>query len=56
MTNRELKEQVLNALDWEPSIDAGEIDVWVEENVVSILGVPRVSFRPVPGDPVFSTT
>jgi len=38
MTNRELKEQVLNALDWEPSIDAGEIDVWVEENVVTLRG------------------
>ena len=38
MTNRELKEQVLNALDWEPSIDAGEIDVAVEENVVTLRG------------------
>jgi len=38
MTNRELKEQVLNALDWEPSIDAGEINVSVEENVVSLRG------------------
>jgi len=38
MTNRELKEQVLNALDWEPSIDAGEIDVRVEENVVELRG------------------
>ena len=38
MTNRELKEQVLNALDWEPSIDAGEIDVSVEENVVTLQG------------------
>jgi osmotically-inducible protein OsmY len=38
MTNRELKEEVLNALDWEPSIDAGEIDVSVEENVVTLTG------------------
>lgn len=38
MTDRELKEQVLNALDWEPSIDAGEIDVAVEENVVTLRG------------------
>jgi len=38
MTNRELKDQVLNALDWEPSIDAGEIDVSVEENVVTLTG------------------
>ena len=38
MTNRELKEQILNALDWEPSIDAGEIDVAVDENVVTLSG------------------
>jgi osmotically-inducible protein OsmY len=38
MTNRELEDQVLNALDWEPSIDAGEIDVSVEENVVTLTG------------------
>jgi osmotically-inducible protein OsmY len=38
MTNRELKEEVLNALDWEPSIDAGEIDVAVDENVVTLSG------------------
>lgn len=38
MTNRELEDQVLNALDWEPSIDAGEIDVSGEENVVTLTG------------------
>jgi osmotically-inducible protein OsmY len=38
MINRELKEQILNALDWEPSIDAGEIDVAVDENVVTLSG------------------
>lgn len=38
MTNRELKEQILNALDWEPSIDAGEIDVAVDESVVTLSG------------------
>lgn len=38
MTNRELKEQILNALDWEPSIDAGEIDVAVDEHVVTLSG------------------
>lgn len=38
MTNRDLKEEVLNALDWEPSIDAGEIDVAVEENIVTLRG------------------
>jgi osmotically-inducible protein OsmY len=38
MTNRELKEHILNALDWEPSIDAGEIDVAVDENVVTLSG------------------
>lgn len=38
MTNRELKDEVLNALDWEPSIDAGEIDVAVDENVVTLSG------------------
>jgi osmotically-inducible protein OsmY len=38
MTNRELKEQILNALDWEPSIDAGEIDVAVDDHVVTLSG------------------
>jgi osmotically-inducible protein OsmY len=38
MTNRELKDEILNALDWEPSIDAGEIDVAVDENVVTLNG------------------
>ena len=38
MTNRELKDEILNALDWEPSIDAGEIDVAVDENVVTLSG------------------
>lgn len=38
MTDQELQEQVENALDWEPSIDAGEIDVFVEDNVVTLSG------------------
>jgi osmotically-inducible protein OsmY len=38
MTNRELKEEILNALDWEPSIDVGEIDVTVDANVVTLSG------------------
>jgi osmotically-inducible protein OsmY len=38
VSNRELKDEVLNALDWEPSIDAGEIDVAVDDNVVTLSG------------------
>lgn len=38
MTNRELQEHVQNALAWEPSLDASEIGVSVEEGVVTLRG------------------
>jgi len=41
MTNRELKEEIVSALDWEPSIDAGEIAVAVDDNVVTLSGKAR---------------
>jgi osmotically-inducible protein OsmY len=36
--NRELQEMVLNALEWEPGIDAGSIGVTVREGVVTLTG------------------
>jgi osmotically-inducible protein OsmY len=38
MTDRELQEQVQNALDWEPSVDAAEIGVSVDNGVVTLRG------------------
>jgi len=38
MTDNELKHHVQNALDWEPSIDAGDIGVSVDEGVVTLRG------------------
>jgi osmotically-inducible protein OsmY len=38
MTDRELKGHVQNALDWEPSIDAAEIGVSVDDGVVTLRG------------------
>jgi osmotically-inducible protein OsmY len=38
MTDRELKQHVENALDWEPSIDAADIGVSVEAGVVTLRG------------------
>jgi osmotically-inducible protein OsmY len=38
MTDRELQEHVQKALDWEPSIDAADIGVSVEGNVVTLRG------------------
>ena len=38
MTDRELQEHVQRALDWEPSIDAADIGVSVENNVVTLRG------------------
>jgi hypothetical protein len=39
MTNREPQDDVLNTLDREPSIDAGEIDISAEENVAMLTGL-----------------
>lgn len=38
MTDRDLQEHVQNALDWEPSIDAADIGVSVDNNVVTLRG------------------
>jgi osmotically-inducible protein OsmY len=38
MTDRHLQEQVQNALDWEPSVDAADIGVSVESGVVTLRG------------------
>jgi osmotically-inducible protein OsmY len=38
MTDRELKQHVENALDWEPSVDAADIGVSVEAGVVTLRG------------------
>ena len=41
MTDRELKEHVENALDWEPSVDQRDIGVSVDESVVTLRGNVR---------------
>jgi osmotically-inducible protein OsmY len=38
MTDKELKQHVQNALDWEPSVDATDIGVSVDEGVVTLRG------------------
>ena len=38
MTTSELKQHVENALDWEPSVDASDVGVSVEESVVTLRG------------------
>jgi osmotically-inducible protein OsmY len=38
MTDRDLQQHVQNALDWDPSIDAAEIGVSVENGVVTLRG------------------
>lgn len=38
MTNRELQDHIQNALAWEPSVDAGEIGVSVDEGIVTLRG------------------
>lgn len=38
MTDKELKQHVENALDWEPSLDASDIGVSVDEGVVTLRG------------------
>lgn len=41
MTDRDLKQQVQNALDWEPSIDATDVGVSASEGVVTLRGYVR---------------
>lgn len=38
MTNNELKQHVQSALDWEPSLDASDVGVSVDEGVVTLRG------------------
>ena len=38
MTDKELKQHVQNALDWEPSLDASDVGVSVAEGVVTLRG------------------
>ena len=38
MTDRKLQEDVQQALDWEPSVDAADIGVSVEDGVVTLRG------------------
>jgi osmotically-inducible protein OsmY len=38
MTDKELKQHVQNALDWEPSLDASDIGVSVDEAVATLRG------------------
>lgn len=41
MTDKDLKQTVENALDWDPSIDAADIGVSVDEGVVTLRGNVR---------------
>lgn len=41
MTDKQLQQDVLDALDWEPSIDAAEIGVTVDDGVVTLRGKAR---------------
>jgi osmotically-inducible protein OsmY len=38
MNDRKLREDVLEALDWEPSVDSSDIGVTVEKDVVTLTG------------------
>ena len=38
MTDKELKQHVQSALDWEPSVDATDIGISVGEGVVTLRG------------------
>ena len=38
MIDKDLKQHVQNALDWEPSVDAKDIGVSVDEGVVTLRG------------------
>jgi osmotically-inducible protein OsmY len=38
MTDKDLKQHVQSALDWEPSVDASDIGVAVDESVVTLRG------------------
>ena len=44
MTDKEVKQHVQDALDWEPSIDASDIGVSVDESVVTLRGAVGARF------------
>ncbi len=46
MTDRELKEHVQLALEWEPSVDQSDIGVSVDEGVVTLRGNVRSYTEP----------
>jgi osmotically-inducible protein OsmY len=41
MTDKDLQQQVQNALDWDPSLDASDIGIAVDEGVVTLRGTVR---------------
>lgn len=41
MTDKDLKAQVESAFDWEPSVDASDVGVSVEDGVVTLRGNVR---------------
>jgi osmotically-inducible protein OsmY len=46
-TDRELQEQVLSALEWEPGVDAAHIGVSVDAGVVTLQGVVTTYFQKI---------
>ena len=49
MTDKDLKQHVQNALDWEPSVDATDIGVSVDQGVVTLRGnVGSYAEKPAP--------
>lgn len=39
MTDHELKQHVLNAMDWEPGLNANDVGIAVDDGVVTLRGV-----------------
>lgn len=52
MTDKDLKQHVQNALDWEPSLDATDIGVSVDEGVVTLRGNVASFFEKTTADRV----
>jgi osmotically-inducible protein OsmY len=44
-TDRELQEDVLNALDWEPGVDAAKIGVTVKNGIATLQGAVRTYYE-----------
>jgi osmotically-inducible protein OsmY len=49
MNDKELKQDVQNALDWEPGLDAKNVGVSVEAGVVTMHGNVITRSTPLPG-------